>query len=399
MRRLAGDQLVHRRDQVHGDRRIDRADRGAKRRDERRRRDARANGKRDLRVAVRERQIQIRIARRILGQAAVLHLADDADDREPRVGGRQPAEFDPLADRILPGPEALHETVADDDGGRRRDRFGVGKRAAGQQRNAQRAEEFRRHAMDVRARRVLRVGRRLSFRAVKRGARIAVERDVVAQRHGRDAGHGAQPLEEGAAVHDRWRRPLRRGVRCRRRSVCELRRHRRRARDAEMQREHRVGFESGVQRGQIADRPDHQSGADEQHDGERELGDHQHVADPLRSAAVAAPRGLLERSAQIDAARLPRGRQADEDAARDRHGDRERGDAQIETGRHEAREGDGALRDQRADRRARKHETRRRAEQREHAAFSHQLAQQPRLAGAERRPDGNLAAARFRSRQ
>ena len=94
-----------------------------------------------------------------------------------------------------------------------------------------------------------------------------------------------------------------------------------------MQRQERRGIESGIQRCEISDRSDHQAGAHEQHDRERELRDNQCAADPLRSSAIAAARRLFQRSAEIHSPRLQRGRESYEHAARDRHDDRERGNA------------------------------------------------------------------------
>ncbi len=114
--------------------------------------------------------------------------------------------------------------------------------------------------------------------------------------------------------------------------------------------------------------------------------------------SVAAARALLQRAVHVHAARLQSGRETDQDAARERHRDRERCNAQIQARRHEARKCHRALRNQHRHRRAREEQADRRADQRQHAAFRDQLAQQPRAAGAERRAHRDLAAPRLRPR-
>ena len=61
-----------------------------------------------------------------------------------------------------------------------------------------------------------------------------------------------------------------------------------------------AGIEAGIERDDVPDRSDHQAGADQQHDGQRQLGDDERAADALRAAAVAAARRFLERVVQID---------------------------------------------------------------------------------------------------
>ena len=64
---------------------------------------------------------------------------------------------------------------------------------------------------------------------------------------------------------------------------------------------------------------DQQAGADEQHAGERDLGDDERVAHPGPAASFGrSAAGVLQRVVQRRAARLERRRQAEHDAGRDR---------------------------------------------------------------------------------
>ena len=329
-------------------------------------------------------------AGRVLGQPAIFDLADDADDRQPRVGRRQPAELDPLADRILSGPEALHHALADDDRRRRGGHLGLGERAPRDERNAQRAEELGRDAVRVAARIVLGVQLRLAFG----GESVA----LALPSSGRSVPSAASLTPGTARIRSSSARPriTGSGGGC---VVPGARRGRRRGcpRNADAQRQHRRRIEAGVERHQVPDGADHEARADEEHDRHRQLGDDQHAAKPLR-ARPSLPRAVSLSALLRSTERACKpGDEADEQAAgqRDRH--REHRDADVEPRRHETRERHRALRDEQGDRAAGEQQAGDGAERRQHAALRNQLTQQPAAPGADRRADGNLAPARFRS--
>ena len=246
--------------------------------------------------------------------------------------------------------------------------------------------------MHVRARHVLRGHGRLTLGSVERGTRIAVEREVAAEAHRCDSRNGAKTFEECAAVHGRRRRRwcCRAGSSSGRRSL--------RARNADVQRQHRIGIEAGIECRQISYRPNHQAGAHQQDDGQRQLHHDERGPQPLRSAPVAAACVFLERGGQIHRPRLQSRREPDEHAARERHSDRKSRDPHVEARRHEAWKRHWTPSEESRDSHARQEQANDGAEHREHAALGHQLPEQPGAARAERGPHGHLAPAVFRSR-
>ena len=139
-----------------------------------------------------------------------------------------------------PGQNRLTTRSLTIDRRRRRRHLRVGERPAADDRDAQRAEEIRRHPVHVDARHVLRVDRRLAFGGVERRAAVAVERQVVAERRRGDAGHRAQPIEQRRAR----RRPAAAAGGCA--GGAGRGRRRRRPRNADVQRQHRLRIEAGV---------------------------------------------------------------------------------------------------------------------------------------------------------
>ena len=101
-----------------------------------------------------------------------------------------------------PGQKRLTTRSLTIDRRRRRRDLRVDERPAADDRDAERAEEIGRDAVDVCARHVLRVDGRLAFGGVERRADVAVERQTVAEARGGDARNGAQPVEEHAPFDD-----------------------------------------------------------------------------------------------------------------------------------------------------------------------------------------------------
>ena len=85
LRGLVIHRVTHRGDREHRDVGVDFANHLAHRGRERRGVDSRPDHERYLLAAIEERKIEVGIARRIVRQAPILHLADDADDRQPRM--------------------------------------------------------------------------------------------------------------------------------------------------------------------------------------------------------------------------------------------------------------------------------------------------------------------------
>ena len=119
----------------------------------------------------------------------------------------------------------------------------------------------------------------------------------------------------------------------------------------------------------------------------------------MARTAVAAARSFLQRLARIDAARVHRRRESNEDAADNRDGDGEGRDAQVESGLDKGREYHRAPRDQHGDRDASQREASGGAGEGEHAALGDELAEQAAASGAKRGADGNLPAPRLGPRE
>src|SRR5580704_14543708 len=98
--------------------------------------------------------------------------------------------------------------------------------------------------MQVRARHVLRVDRRLAFDSVERRAGASVEWQVVAEAGCLDAGHGANAIEQHAARDDGRRAgSYSRIWRGRWRNRCSG--------NADVKRQQRLAVEARMQRGEI----------------------------------------------------------------------------------------------------------------------------------------------------
>jgi hypothetical protein len=149
--------------------------------------------------------------------------------------------------------------------------------------------------------------------------------------------------------------------------------------------EHACCVESGIDGREFLTRPNHQAGADEQHNRHGHFRDDEHGAQTLQTDAAGSPAGrFLERIRESRQARVQGGRETEEDATQDRDACREGQHRPIQARLHERGEpnrtqcGDG-LHGQR-----RKPETCGGTGQRQHATLRDELPEQPCRSGAER---------------
>ena len=278
--------------------------------------------------------------------AALLHVFRDADHGVPRHL-RAAARTQPLADRVLPLPEGIHQRLVDDRDHAGRRRIGGLERPALDDGNAHRLEVAGHHVLVVVDVLVRSLGRR---RVVVDVGVVRVERPVRRQaRHrGRSlhAGHGAQPVEQ-TLIHLRARPRLR----------IVGRRQRQRERHQPR------SLEAGVDGGQVVDGAQQQAGADHQHDGQRHFDHHQPAADVMaRRAGRALRPAFLECGDQALHAGVHQRCEAEHQAGRDRHAEREQQHERVDGHLRRARQAGGIHPNQRLDAGAREH--RRRARRR-----------------------------------
>ena len=81
---------------------------------------------------------------------------------------------------------------------------------------------------------------------------------------------------------------------------------------------------------QVVQRAHEEAGADEEHQGERNLDDHQSAAETRTPAAAESPPAALELRIEIDARGAERGREPEEKGRPEGHGRREAEDARVE---------------------------------------------------------------------
>ena len=127
---------------------------------------------------------------------------------------------------------------------------------------------------------------------------------------------------------------------CERASI-ELRRSPRRSVVRSSHREHHgekmVRPEPGVDGPERHKTPQHQSRADQQHQGKRKFGDHQQSAHPLAHGSAAGPAAFLQRFGGILSGSFERRRQSEKNSGGERYGKRHAGHAPIERQRLPAR--------------------------------------------------------------
>jgi hypothetical protein len=238
---------------------------------------------------------------------------------------------------------------------------------------------------------------------------------VIARRDVRQEGILARPLEHGVAPRDHDVVEADRVERDPRREREAL--HARLARDAlgdgvrrgEARLQRRVALERRPREvdgraieaerhaAHLAQAAHEESGADQEHGGERRLHHEQRRPQPVARVAGVAP-SRLERARHVGARGAQRRHQPGDDAGHDRGEHREADDAQVDGRRrpmHPAEEERAQQhapcpRDEQADRAA---------DQREQEALDEELADEPPARHAEREPHGDLAPARESARE
>ena len=207
----------------------------------------------------------------------------------------------------------------------------------------------------------------------------AFERNAACSACFFDAGDGAQPLDTVAdeALDGVSRRVL-----------WILQRH--------PHRQHVARVEPWIDRSQRKRGSDKQRRADEQHQGEGNLRDHERCARlVLTEAGARAPGAFLECRAEICARRLKGRNEPEQDSGRDRDKERECDDAPVDRDERAAladsREVRRIDREERANAGDAQHEAERAACQGEDDAFGEQLSHDARASGSDRRTDGDLA--------
>ncbi len=84
--------------------------------------------------------------------------------------------------------------------------------------------------------------------------------------------------------------------------------------------QHAPGLEAGIDAQQVPEAADQQTGARQQHDGQRELAGHEHRSKGRPRPARRAARAVgLERGLQIDAACMQRRHEAEQETGGERH--------------------------------------------------------------------------------
>ncbi len=112
-----------------------------------------------------------------------------------------------------------------------------------------------------------------------------------------------------------------------------------------------------------------QRGADEQHDRQRHLRDEEAAADPAAAGQARGSPAFLERLADAATARLPRGRQPEEQPGQQRDGQREAQDRRVDRDVVHPRDAAGAQRPNRPDREVREQQAERASRQRQDQAL------------------------------
>ena len=233
-----------------------------------------------------------------------MRAADDADDVVEAID--PVADVHALADRILVREVLLDERLVDNRdvlAGRRVLRR---ERAAAKHRNRERFEVARRDHAIVRRGRVARLQRRPPA-DVERQHVVATERQRL---HGGGRLHAGLGLELGDQIVEE--------------RVMGLRRPVRRPRQRDLKREHALRLESRIDVDELVEAAQQQRRARQQHDRQRDLRDEQHAAHPAATGRRGRAAAFLEHRAHAGARRLPRGRQAEEDAGHDRRDRRKR---------------------------------------------------------------------------
>jgi hypothetical protein len=152
-----------------------------------------------------------------------------------------------------------------------------------------------------------------------------------------------------------------------------------------------VGVEAGIEVDGVAQGAQEEARADEQHERERDLRDDERVAQaeaaqPGRRAAGV----VLERRDEIGARGVERGGEAEDEARRERDGEREEQHARVDREIEQRRLFRGEEAGQQVGRPQRDDEPDAAAREREHDRFRDQLPHEPPARRSEREPDRDL---------
>ena len=224
---------------------------------------------------------------RIPVEADVAHVAGNADDLARRFLEHRPqalADGDACAQRIAVGPVSLCHGLVDDDDAGRAAAVLVGETAAAQNGNLEHGEVGRRDRREPAAA-MKRTGGERAPLDDERQAEAAFERYAARRARHFDARNRPQPL---AAVTSQL--TDRGGLR------------KPRAGQRHPHRQYVVRVEARVHRAQREEGSDEECGADEEHERQSHLGDHQECPRPvLPEPGTRSPAAFLDRAAQIGA--------------------------------------------------------------------------------------------------
>ena len=165
-----------------------------------------------------------------------------------------------------------------------------------------------------------------------------------------------------------------------------------RLRQVDLHRQQVARLEAGRHAHQLREAARHQAGADQQHQRERDLDDHERAQQPPARMARRA-RERVHRVAQAGARRLDRGDEAEDQRDADRDRQREEQHAAVEAHVLHARQAAFGQRVHEADARPRDEQPERAADARQHEALREHLTHELPASGAERRAHRDLAAA------
>ena len=281
---------------------------------------------------------------------------------------------------LCPLPMSLDQFLVDDrdlGGGAR---VGIRERASVQDANAERSEVVACHDA------ILNRGQAAHVRRqgpVVEGEVLAP--DLAHQRQAVDRTDGLRSWNRAHALDDVCEEPDGACVCVRREFTLELRIDVFPRGQIDLHRQYAFGIECGLHAQEPVHALDHQSGANEQHERQGDLGHQQPSAKPAATSAIGgAARALLQTSVYVGGDGVARGCQAEQDARRSRHEKRESQHARIDPDVGGAREHLAADQIERVGGRVGGGETEKPTCQRQGQTLREELPEQPCARGAER---------------
>ncbi len=317
-------------------------------------------------MALEERQVHLFVGR--CGPLAARGVAGHPHHGQPFRVPVEVVEGQPLPDRVRAGPEALGQPLVHDDGAGCAQTIVLGEIAAAHERQSHGLEVAGKDHAKGGAGGFARLGRRPPFDLERESPDVAGQGQVVDRAGRGHAGHRADTLQDLAVEGEPSRRLLR--------TRSGERHHRAR---------HAARVEAGIEAAQGDERPDHQARADEQDEGQGQLGRHQEPAEPMPFRAHrAAALTVVQGAAQVEARGLQGGHETEGDAGGEGDHDRDRQHAWIQARRLQARQVAGADRDQHAQDGRGQGDARGSAHGGQNHAFGEELLDHARAAGPER---------------